>query len=138
MALRQLDPKYKSVIEKLAATLRGEADAVLKGNHALEVTEHFGIKISGFVEAHKGFSRQGLEKEYQSAHDKKELDVLTSTALVLQNDALAGVEKAYQLRHRRRLDYLVSGTSRANGMASPKGFVAYAMTTLPLTGEPRA
>ena len=138
MALRQLDTVYSSVVDAMSAALKGEADAVLQGNAGLDKAAHFAIKKHTFAEIHKGFSRQKLEGEYQKLYDSDALTVQDATGLVTQSDALAGLEKAYQMRHRRRLDHFISGTSRANGQAQEKGFVQYAMRTIPLLGEPSA
>jgi len=132
MAMIQLAAKYAEALDSLGVTMAAEAKAVTAGAQGADVTQHFGITGTTAEETRKGFLRQELEKEYQELYTKKELLTDKGMSLAFQSDILAGLEKAYTMRHRRRLDYLVSGVARAQGLSSDKGLLKHALKTIPL------
>lgn len=132
MTIAQLDPTYDSVRQKLQAYFAGEANAVLQGNAGLDVGQTFDAVSLAPADVTKVFSREAIGTQFQTAFDGKKLTIGKVQSLTLQSDTLAGVEKAFRMRHRTRLELLVSGVSRARGLSSAKGFVAHAMARIPL------
>jgi hypothetical protein len=132
MGVTQTDAQYEKVRQALQTYLGNEVQAQLKGDLGLDVGQQFSAASLSWADIKTAFSRQGIEKAYQTAYDGSTLDVQTLTSLSMQSDVLAGLEKAYRLRHRRRLDYLVGGTARSFGLSGSMGFVGYALARMPL------
>lgn len=134
MAVAQLDGKYTDVLDALIEAVRGEADAVLKGAQGDDKAFATGLPVASLAPAdvRAAFSRAKIEEAYQKAYEGNTLAIATITALVMQSDTLAGVEKAYRCRHRTRLEFLVSGVSRARGLVADTGYLNHAMRKFPL------
>lgn len=134
MGMTQPDPTYEKVRKKLRGYCQAEADAVLKGSVGDDKAQVFDAASLSPGDLRKTFDRSKLEEEYTSGLADGTLNRGVSNRLRNQNEVLATLEKTCRMRHRRRLDYLVSGVSRSAALASDTGYVTHVLGDLVYVG----
>ncbi len=134
MAMIQPDPNYEKVRQKLRKYCQAEADAVLKGAVGDDKAQIFDAPSLSPGDLRKTFTREGIEKEFSAGLEAGTLNRGQGNRLRNQNEVLATLEKTCRMRHRRRLDFLVSGVSRSAGLAADTGYVTHVLGELPYVG----
>lgn len=134
MGMMQPDQNYEQVRKKLKGYCQAEADAVLKGAIGDDKAQVFDAPSLSPADMRKTFDRSKIEEEYTTALAADELSRGVNNRLRNQNEVLATLEKTCRMRHRRRLDYLVSGASRSAALASDTGYVTHVLGQLPFVG----
>lgn len=134
MGMTQPDKTYEKVRKKLRVYCQAEADAVLKGALGGDQVQTFDAAALTPAEMRKAFDRSKLEEEYTAGLADGTLNRGVSNRLRNQNEVLATLEKTCRMRHRRRLDYLVSGVSRSAALASDTGYVTHVLGELVYVG----
>lgn len=132
--MMQPDKNYEKVRLKLRGYCQAEADAVLKGAVEGDKAQVFDAASLSPADMRKTFDRSKLEEEYTSGLADGTLNRGMSNRIRNQNEVLATLEKTCRMRHRRRLDYLVSGVSRSAALASDTGYVTHVLGELVYVG----
>jgi hypothetical protein len=134
MGMMQPDKNYEKVRLKLKVYCQAEADAVLTGAVGGDKAQVFDAASLAPAELRKTFDRSKIEEEYTAALSGNTLNRGVNNRLRNQNEVLATLEKTCRMRHRRRLDYLVSGVSRSRALASDTGYVNHVLGELVYIG----
>lgn len=134
MAAKKATQVFEDTVEALQDQAEALVRAMTEGAFGGENTDSLLAEDTSTPEkTAEGFNRDEIGEQYQALDSESKVGEVAS--LSVQNDIVAGCEKAAVLRFSRRVDLLVEGVQRASGQTSDLGYLKKVLPQLPLANQ---